>query len=298
MTAFLLAIAALAMQDPASVKKQQDETSKPDPKIEPHDKQDESCCETEGPHYLTIYGHHIEKGEIEVMLSVDFTAPSSVKRERDEQEEYFSQMLMIEYSPTTQLSFEIMFEGFQDVGTGDAEFTGFRLEARWRIFEQEVPLNPTLYVEYEDLDPLTRYKMEVSGWVEPPYEEEGEEPDRERILETRLLLSQDFGRWNVAFNWINETDLQGGGTAFGYMLGVGYRFESSESFFRAVSATLELWGMLGDTHKFGLRPDLQEHYLQPTLTFHLGDLMLTLGFALGLSEDSDDLMRVMLGWSF
>lgn len=56
--------------------------------------------------------------------------------------------------------------------------------------KKEKKEKPTL--SSEDLDPDTRYKMEVSGWVLPPYEEEEVEVHRERILESRLILSHEF----------------------------------------------------------------------------------------------------------
>src|SRR3989338_7028902 len=157
-----------------------------------------------------------------------------------------------------------MAEAFEDTGTGEEKFTGFRYETRYRPFKEEVPLNPTLYLEYEDLHLKTRYKMEVSGWVEPPYEETGEEPDRERILESRLILSQDFGSLNLAFNWINESDLNSGETAFGYSLGLLYRLPQhseeghahhaeSTKFIRPASLAFEFFGALGDTKKFDIQ---------------------------------------------
>ena len=90
-------------------------------------------------------------------------------------------MVELEYAPFNQFATEFMVEWFEDLETGSKKFTGFRWENRYRIFKKPVPLNPMAYVEYEDLDPATRYKMEVSGWVRPPYVETEEEPDRERI---------------------------------------------------------------------------------------------------------------------
>ncbi|MBI3999760.1 MAG: hypothetical protein HY351_04015, partial [Candidatus Omnitrophica bacterium] len=173
--------------------------------------------------YTVTYNHHIEKGELEVMVMNDFTHPSKHRQEEEGQENYFSHMVELEYAPFNQLATEFMVEWFEELNTGKTRFTGFRYETRYRLFKDEVPLNPMVYVEYEDLDPETRFKMEVSGWAKPPYEESEEEPDRESVLETRLILSQDFGRWNVAFDWINETDFHASGkTAFGYSLGVSY----------------------------------------------------------------------------
>ncbi len=169
--------------------------------------------------YFTTYNSNVEAGEMELMLMNDFTAPSSVRR-AEGQGDYLSHMLELEYGVTSRLATEFMIETFEDTDTGSRRFTGFRWETRYRLFERPVPLNPMLYAEFEDLDPATRFKMEVSGWVRPPYAETAGEPDRERILESRLVLSQDFGPVNVAFNWINEDDVSGADTAFGYAAGV------------------------------------------------------------------------------
>ncbi len=272
--------------------------------------------------YFTTYNHHIEAGELEFMVMNDFTQPSDPKRENDGHGDYFSQMLELEYAPTDQLALEFMAEGYEDIENDQTKFTGFRYEGRYRLFKEEVPLNPMLYLEYEDLHLKTRYKMEVSGWVEPPYEEEGDEPDRERILESRLILSQDVGPWNLAFNWINESDLNSGETAFGYTTGVLYYLSkhsdeehsdhsehshhgerehgaSPERFIRPATLGFEFLGGLGDTKKFDLRPSRQEHYFQPSVMFHIGkNSMLNLGFGIGLTKASDNIVRTSWGWMF
>lgn len=268
--------------------------------------------------YFVTYNHHIDKGEVELMVMNDYTNPAVFRREDDGQRSYFSQMLELEYGVTEQWATEFMIESFVEPGTGRSRFTGFRWENRYRLFRGEVPLNPMVYVEYEDLDPLTRYKMETSGWIRPPYKESGAEPDRERVLETRIVLSQDFGRLNLAFNWINETDLNAGGvTAFGYAVGARYDFNGGHfehregsahaghdvqlAAHRALKPTLglELYGGLGDTRKLDLRPSRQEHYLQPDVMLHLGEhAMLHVGLAIGLSKASDNLVRTSLAIEF
>jgi len=168
--------------------------------------------------FFVTYNSRVEKGELELMVMNDYTQPSTARR-AEGQGDYFSQMIELEYGVTDQYATELMIEWFADTESGQKKFTGFRWENRYRLFRDDLPLNPMVYVEYEDLDPATRFKMEVSGWVRPPYHESEEEPDRERILESRLILSDDIGPVNVAFNWISETDLGGGTTAFGYSIG-------------------------------------------------------------------------------
>lgn len=277
--------------------------------------------------YFTTYGHEVEKGEIEFMLMIDHTSPSKVDREEG-QRNFLSQMPKIGYNPTDQLELELMVESFQEFGTGISKFTGFRFETRYRLFKKEVFLNPTIYFEFEDLDPETRFKMETSGWMIPPYEEKAEEPKREKILESRFILSQNIGNWNIAFNWINETDTRTGATPFGYSMGAMYKLTPYEASIYscpmhpdvvsdkpgecskcgmkltgkgdkknivASTLTFEFLGGLGDNKKMGIIPWRQEHYFQPGIMFHLqSGLMFSTGFAIGLTDASDDITRIML----
>lgn len=265
--------------------------------------------------YFVTYNSEVEKGELELMLMNDITAPSHFRREEGFGN-YLSHMIELEYGITHQLATEFMIEWFEDLETSDAAFTGFRWENRFRLFRREVPLNPMIYAEYEDLDPKTRYKMEVSGWINPPYTDTGGEPDRERIIESRLVLSEDFGPVNVAFNWINETDLgSGGATAFGYALGTiwmlhgGHSEESLESseggqekeadHGKGVGVGLEMYGALGDTKSFGFKPGRQEHYLGPIIMVHFNKhWMAHTQLAIGLSKASDNLVRLNFGYEF
>lgn len=281
--------------------------------------------------YFTTYGHEVEKGETEFMLMIDHTSPSSVDREEG-QHNFLSQMPKIGYNPSNQLELEFMVESFQEFETGISKFTGFRFETRYRIFKKEVFLNPTIYFEFEDLDPETRFKMETSGWIITPYKEEPEgEPEREKILESRLILSQNIGNWNIAFNWLNETDTRTGTTPFGYALGAMYKltphYEHEASVFScpmhsaetsdkpgecskcgmkltgksnkkniiASRLTFELLGGLGDNTQMGIIPWRQEHYFQPGIMLHLPNgLMFSSAFAIGLTDSSDDVVRIML----
>lgn len=269
--------------------------------------------------FMTTYTHHIERGELELMLMNDLTAPSSIRKEKEGHGDYLSHMVELDYSATDQLVMEFMPEWFEDIETGKSRFTGFRYEVRYKLFHDEVPLNPQVYAEYEDLHVDTRYKMEVSGWVIPPYTEAEHEEDRERILESRLILSQDVGPATVAANWINESDMNSGVTAFGYSLGVllmypfgagggghehhhGHEHHEAESSHTSVMVStlgFELFGALGDTLAFALNPSRQEHYFQPSLMLHVGNrAMITTGFAIGLSRASDNVMRLNIGYEF
>ena len=164
--------------------------------------------------FFVAYTSDVERGEVELMVMNDFTSPSRLNRDAG-QRPYFSQMLEVEWGVTRQLAVELMGEWFAEFGTRERSFTGFRFEARYRLFADRVPLNPMIYFEYEDLDPRTRFKMEVSGWAK------GEEAtQRERILETRVVLSDSIGPVQWAANAIGEIDLRSGVTGWGYAIGL------------------------------------------------------------------------------
>ena len=267
--------------------------------------------------YFVTYNHHIKKGEVELMLMTDITRPAE---RTDEVGTYMSNMLELEYGITDQWAAELMAEGFVDFSTGKANFTGYRFETRYRLVKDENWfLNPVLYMEYEDLDPSTRFKMEVSG-REDGAGEPASEPSRERIMETRLLLSRDFGPWNIAFNWINETDLlRGGFTDFGYAFGIrrtlgNHRHEPRQEGeagenhdgrhglppgspvktrrWMPASIGIEFFGGLGNINAFGGSFKEQQHYVSPIIMFHPHKrVMLHIAPAIGLTPVSDDLLR-------
>lgn len=276
--------------------------------------------------YFTSYNHHMHKGEVELMFMSDYTLPSKFKKDEG-QKNYLSQMLELEYGLSSVSAVEIMPEWWYEPSTGRGEFTRGRLEYRTRVFEEEKFINPMVYAEFEYLKKSTRFKMETSGWIVSDEDsEEGVEPNYERILETRIILSKDFGGVNVTFNWINETDVHAGGTAFGYSIGVMYHPHGGSGCMcktdmpdcgcahckgepvacpchmeghGGIMYGFEIIGALGDSSDFGFDLDRQEHYFQPIMGFSLGNhVMVHVAVAIGLSEASDNLIRLAIGYEF
>lgn len=268
-----------------------------------------------GP-FFVVYDHHPEnKGDIEIMMMNDY-ARAKVGRDN------IAQMLEVEYGVTDQWTTEFMIEGQKTLGDTWL-YTGWRWENRYRLFKEELPINPMLYVEWENLNGATKYKMEISSNrdLEPVKNEEAKK-EKERILESRLILGKDFGPITVAFNWINESDTRNKWeTAFGYALGIKYEFNptysegpikdhglhSSHSK-KDFSMTqwvigLEIYGGLGDTKSFGLMPDNQEHYFAPVIQLikHFPNKMFHIHFspAIGLTRASDRfVLRTAIGVEF
>ena len=148
----------------------------------------------------------------------------------------------------------------------DWERDEFKLEAKLRFAEAgQWPVDLALYTEYKNPD--------------------GRRELRSDAVENKVILSKDFGPWNVAGNFVFERDInERDDWNFEYTAGVSY----------AVGARtrlgLEVKETLGDEHELGVHRDDHELYLVPgvytSLTPHA---RLLVGPAFGLTEASDDL---------
>jgi hypothetical protein len=154
-------------------------------------------------------------------------------------------------------------------------FTGFRFENRFRPFLETRRVNPVLYVEYEHLNGADKTLKEVVGFdskadLEEPNSETRQE--REHEFETKLILSSDFGEWNLAENFIGVKNLHEGVWEFGYTAGLSRPLAAvtgnrctfcAERF----AAGVEVYGGLGEWGKFTLRGTSQ--YIAPLLVWRL-----------------------------
>ena len=153
------------------------------------------------------YHHYLEEAgtvEIETFSTMGFpqdTEPNSVERG---QRFYAAPYAEIEYAVHDQWTTAFYLEG-QGTSGDSTLFTGWRWENRVRPFKKEHRINPLLYLEYESLNEASRIAKEVVG--------EGPDLDvsnsalrvvKVRELETKLILSSDVHRWNVAGNFIVE----------------------------------------------------------------------------------------------
>lgn len=248
-----------------------------------------------------VYNHHTaERGEKEIKLYSDFS-------DGGEEGRYSAQLLELEYGVTDRWTTSLYFEGVNIDGEA-YDFGGWRFENRVRLFDQQVLLNPVLYVEYEQLEPKHRYKRAVTGRTDGEEEEEGTEHE----LETKLILGQDISdRLDVAFNWINEVNLDSGKWEFGYATGINYVLFDAEDEgakggsnfgrLKEVKLGVESYGGLGDSEG-GLTLDggKTEQYAGVNLKAELDNgVQLGVGGAFGLTDDSEDvIVRTMVGYEF
>ena len=260
---------------------------------------------------FVLYNHHVEeRGETEVNLFSDFA------RVGGDEEDYVAQLLEIEHGITDLWTAALYLEGVK-LEDEDYAFGSFRFENRVRLFREETLLNPVLYAEYALKEPESRYIHSVAGRTDTEEEEEEEETEHE--LETRLILGHDFRRLNVAFNWVNEVNLETGVWEFGYAAGLNWlvyqvpgkeeEHEEAAHSMRAPSSWdlekltlgVEFYGGLGDSELgLTLDPHVTQQYsginLRADLENHLHFIV---GGAFGLTRDSEGaLLRLSAGYEF
>jgi hypothetical protein len=155
-------------------------------------------------------------------------------------------------------------------------FTGWRWENRFRPLLREHWINPVIYVEFEDINGADKSLKEIVGHdseegLSAPNLEARRE--REREIETRLILSSNFKGWNISENIIAEKNLANEPWEFGYAVGFNHPL-GLEASPQACSlcrenfrAGMEFYGGLGDWHNFGLKNTSQ--YLAPLLSWEL-----------------------------
>lgn len=154
-------------------------------------------------------------------------------------------------------------------------FTGFRFENRFRPLLETHRINPVLYVEYEHLNGADKVLKEIVGFDS---KEDLKVPnsvarhEREREIETKLILSSQIGEWNLAENFIGAKNVHGGEWEFGYAVGVS-RPLSTPTGNRCTlcperfSAGVEMYGGLGTWSRFTVRGTSQ--YIAPAFLWTL-----------------------------
>ena len=244
----------------------------------------------EAPYFVT-YSHQMEEpGNLEVALNQVTGQPSGGQR-------FLSHLTELEYGVTAWWTSELYLSGQATSGQG-AVFTGYKWENRVRPLMREHWINPVLYFEYARGNAADKSLREVVGHdgaadlAEPLADARGE---REREIETKLILSSNFRGWNVSENLIAEKNLAHEPWEFGYAVAASRPLALAagardcrwcrENF----QAGMELYGGLGTWGGFGLRDT--SHYLAPTLAWSFpGGPTLKLSPGFGLNGNSAGLL--------
>ena len=174
--------------------------------------------------------------------------------------------LELEYGVTDHLQMAL-YQKFQQTYTssqdGDFDYTGSKLEAKYRIGEKgDLPVDTSLYVEYV----------------------RGEAPSDTDKMEYKLILSKDFDMFNVTYNQVIEDAVaEGEDTAHEYTAGIFY--EHSPTWHFGIEST---GNYTSDTYRMG-----------PTVSWACEKYWIAAGLLRGLNDRTDDFRgRLIVGIFF
>jgi hypothetical protein len=236
--------------------------------------------------YFTAINYPVPRDMLMVMLLSDFQSARTGPN-------FFTGMAMVEYGVTSRWTVGFMAEG-QKISGLPATYGGFRINSYFRVFPHDHLLNFTLYGEYEGLNGAALYKMEVAGFggedLEGPLAPARRTPVR--TFEQRVIVYHDWGRVNLTFNFINETEVKRAGNlfGFGYAWGVfrqpAFSAMGSDKDMAGTAGRpkkkvppvlslqrlgygVEMIGALGNAHQFGFDWQRQQHYVGPVFSYSL-----------------------------
>ena len=240
----------------------------------------------EGPFFVT-YSHQMEEpGNLE-MTTKDVTGrPGAGNR-------FLGSALEFEYGVKGWWTTEVYVDG-QATGGDSTIFTGYRWENRFRVLPREHWINPVLYVEFENINGADKTLLEVVGT-------DGKDDltginsearvEKQREIETKLILGSDYKGWTIAENFIAEKNVSHAPFEFGYAVGVSRplalaaRPERCNFCLENVQVGVELYGGLGTHADFGLSET--SHYLAATAAWTLANgIRLSASPTFGLTDTS------------
>lgn len=195
-------------------------------------------------------------------------------------------------------------------------FTGYRWENRFRPLLREYWVNPVIYVEFENTsaDKSLREVVGHDGLPDFSVPNAIARQDKEREIETKLILGSNFRGWNFSENIIAEKNLSNDPWEFGYAwaisrpLKLAARAHNCTFCPEKFQAGIEMYGGLGDRHSFGT--NLTSQYFGPTINwsapqnltfsfspqFGLNDYSVPVLYRFGISYEIEQLLgRVFRG---
>jgi hypothetical protein len=224
----------------------------------------------EGPYFIT-YDHHMEEpGNLELAINPVVGSPQSGNR-------FLASWAEFEYGTKAWWTTELYLEG-QSTRHDNTEFTGWRLENRFRPLFGDHKVNPVLYVEFEDINAASKTMQEVVGFdsqADHAVRNADSRAEKEREIEAKLILGSEVRGWNISENLILEKNLTNAPWEFGYAVGFSRPLRMAATsrpceFCREnFRAGVELYGGLGDWRRVTTAGTSQ--YLAPVLSWELAN---------------------------
>lgn len=246
---------------------------------------DASAFARERPYFVTYDQSMEEPGNLEIEGQGLTASPQGG-------DGFLSGVTEFEYGAKAWWTTEFYLDG-QTTANQSTIFTGYRWENRFRLLMHEHKINPVLYVEYEDVNGADKSLLEVVGFdsqydgLEPNKESSQE---REREIETRLVLSSNLNGWNISENFLAVKNLAGEPWEFGYSVGFSRPLALLASADECIlcrenfQAGVEFYGGLGTADKFTLHNTAQ--YIAPMLAWQIRGTVVKISPTFGLTDAS------------
>jgi hypothetical protein len=219
----------------------------------------------ERPYFVT-YSHEMEEpGNLDIELFNAVGKPPGANR-------FLGSNIEFEYGVKTWWTTEFYLDG-QATANDSTIFTGYRWENRFRPLLREHWINPVIYVEFENTsaDKALREVVGHDGVPDFLVPNWLARQDKEREIETKLILGSNYRGWNISENIIAEKNLSNDPWEFGYAWAVSRPLKLAASAHKCAfcaerfQAGLEMYGGLGDRYSFGL--NRTSHYVGPTVNW-------------------------------
>lgn len=165
----------------------------------------------------------------------------------------------IEHGLTDRWDFSI-YQIFAQNEGGSFKWDAFQVRTRYKLAQPgEFFMDPILYLEY-------RRKIELS---------------EQNKAEAKLILARDFDKVNVAVNPVYELFWAPGDPKHEIGLDLGLSYEINFKWSLGVESTTRVEYVKDEDAETG-------SYFGPTVSFATGKVFYTVGYAFGLTDDSND----------
>jgi len=240
----------------------------------------------EPPTFIT-YTHQMEEpGSLEISTYGAMGSP-------DGGHGFYGSATEFEYGLKGWWTTELYLDG-QATAHDSAVFTGFRWENRFRLIPREHWINPVFYVEFEDINGADKSLLEVvgnDGQADLAVPNAETRLEKQRELETKLILGSYARGWTIAENFIAEKNLAQAPFEFGYAaavtrpLALEARPEECTFCPENFQVGVEAYGGLGTHRNFGLAAT--SRYIAPLLAWSLpGGVTIKVSPGFGLTGTS------------
>src|SRR5580704_8800745 len=169
----------------------------------------------ERPYFVT-YSHEMEEpGNLDIEICNAVGKPPGANR-------FLGSNIEFEYGVKTWWTSEFYMDG-QATANDSTIFTGYRWENRFRPLLREHRINPVIYVEFENTSADKALREVVGHDGVPDFADPNwlARQDKEREIETKLILGSNYRGWNISENVIAEKNLSNDPWELGYRYSFG-----------------------------------------------------------------------------